>query len=70
MRRWGTPSGTSNRDLEEMGDTFRDLHEDFREDSVGFKDMVDLGDPSVGVRDPFNEDMEVKGPLQAPEDTH
>lgn len=37
-----------------MEDTFRDLHGDLRED---FKDVVDL------LGDPFDEDMEVKGPL-------
>lgn len=50
-----------------MEDTFRDLHWDLREDFVDFKDMADLlGDPSMGVGDPFDEDkedVEVKGPL-------
>lgn len=50
-----------------MEGTFRNLHRDLREDLVDFKVMVDLlGDPSVGVGDPLDEDMEVKGPLVRP----
>lgn len=66
IRRALSDLGDTFRGLEEMEDTFRDLHGDLREDFVDFKDMVDLlGDPSTGVGDPLDEDkdMEVKGPL-------